>query len=79
MFHFTDLAPYYKVSGLHQKGCPIRRSTDRRLLASPRSVSSLATSFFAIRCHGIPRMLLLYLFVLFIVALYSVFNILRVT
>ena len=79
MFHFADFAPYYKVSGLHQKGCPIRIFTDQKLLAFPRNVSPLAASFFAVRCHGIPRMLLIYLIIHFIVALYSVFNILRVT
>ena len=50
MFHFADFAPYYKVSGLHQKGCPIRIFTDQKLLAFPRNVSPLATSFFAVRC-----------------------------
>ena len=69
MFHFADFAPYYKVSGLHQKGCPIRTFTDQGLLATPRNISLLAASFFAVSCHGIPRMLLIYLFFHFIIAL----------
>ena len=63
MFHFTDLAPYNKVSGLHQKSCLIRKFTDQRLLAPPRDVSPLAASFVAVKCHGIPRMLLTYLII----------------
>ena len=51
MFHFADYAPD-RVLGFHQVGCPIRRFTDRRLLASPRNVSPLAASFIAVRCHG---------------------------
>ena len=62
MFHFTDFAPYNKVSGLLQKGYPIRTPPDRELFAFPRRISLLAASFIAVRCHGIPRMLLIYLF-----------------
>ena len=51
MFHFADFAPDYQVSGLHQKGCPIRKFTDQKLLAFPRNVSPLAASFIAVRCH----------------------------
>ena len=36
-------------------GCPIRKSSDLGLLASTRSLSQLATSFFASRCLGILR------------------------
>src|ERR687886_109524 len=36
-------------------GCPIRTSPDHRLLPAPRSVSSVATSFFASVCLGIHR------------------------
>ena len=36
-----------------QEGCPIRRSPDQRLLAAPRSLSQLATSFIAGRNRGI--------------------------
>ena len=41
-------------------GCPIRRSTDQRLLAAPRGFSQRATSFIASWCQGIHRMPLLY-------------------
>ncbi len=36
-----------------QVGCPIRRSPDRSLCATPRSISVLVPSFFASRCQGI--------------------------
>ena len=41
-------------------GCPIRRSTDQRLLAAPRGFSQRATSFIASWCQGIHRMPLSY-------------------
>jgi hypothetical protein len=34
-------------------GCPIRKSADQRLLAPPRSLSQLTTSFLACPCQGI--------------------------
>ena len=37
----------------HRLGSPIRKSPDHRLLASPRSLSQLATSFFAYLRQGI--------------------------
>ena len=37
-------------------GCPIRMSTDQRLLAAPRGFSQRATSFIASWCQGIHRM-----------------------
>ena len=37
-------------------GCPIRTSTDQRLLAAPRGFSQRATSFIASWCQGIHRM-----------------------
>lgn len=37
-------------------GCPIRISTDLRLLAAPRGFSQLATSFFGPKRQGIHRM-----------------------
>ena len=37
----------------HQLGFPIRKSPDRRLLASPRGLSQLTTSFIACLCQGI--------------------------
>ncbi len=36
-------------------GCPIRISTDQRLLAAPRGFSQRATSFIASWCQGIHR------------------------
>ena len=53
MFHFADFASY-RISGSLQKGYPIRKFTDRKLLAFPRNVSPLAASFIAVRCHGHP-------------------------
>ena len=41
-------------------GCPIRISTDQRLLAAPRGFSQRATSFIASWCQGIHRMPFLY-------------------
>jgi hypothetical protein len=38
----------------HRLGSPIQKSPDRRLLASPRSLSQLATSFIAFQRQGIP-------------------------
>ena len=38
---------------LHSVGSPIRKSPDHRLLASPRGLSQLATSFIAYLCQGI--------------------------
>jgi hypothetical protein len=37
-------------------GCPIRRSRDQRLLASPPGFSQRATSFIASQCQGIHQM-----------------------
>jgi hypothetical protein len=37
-------------------GCPIRRSGDQRVLASPPGLSQRATSFIASRCQGIHQM-----------------------
>ncbi len=36
-------------------GYPIRKSTNQRLFASPRSLSQLITSFFAVESQGIPH------------------------
>ena len=41
--------------GFAQVGFPIRKSPDQRLCAAPRSLSQLATSFFACLCQGIHR------------------------
>ncbi len=37
-------------------GCPIRRSSDQCLVAAPRCVSPLPTSFIGTQCQGIHRM-----------------------
>ncbi len=37
-------------------GCPIRKSTDQRLLAAPRGLSQRAASFIASQCQGIHQM-----------------------
>ena len=37
-------------------GCPIRKSTDQSLLATPRGLSQRATSFIASQCQGIHQM-----------------------
>jgi hypothetical protein len=48
--------PIYSAQDIgctHPMGSPIRKSPDHRLLASPRSLSQLATSFFACLRQGI--------------------------
>jgi hypothetical protein len=50
--------PMYSVGrtqALPWMGCPIRRSSDQRLLAAPRSISSPATSFIGSWRQGIHR------------------------
>ncbi len=37
-------------------GCPIRKSPDQSLLATPRGLSQRATSFIASQCQGIHQM-----------------------
>jgi hypothetical protein len=59
MFQFPGFAsPTYVFSERYPKGvgCPIRTSTDQRLLAAPRGFSQRATSFIASWCQGIHRM-----------------------
>src|SRR5256886_7634904 len=59
MFHFPALASMalciqaIDTCLLQQVGCPIRTSPDRRLLAAPRSLSQLTTSFIASWRQGI--------------------------
>ncbi len=48
----------YDIPTLLEMGCPIRIPPDHSLLAAPRSFSQLSASFFAFRCQGIPRLLL---------------------
>ena len=59
MFQFPGFAsPAYEFNGRYPigVGCPIRTSTDQRLLAAPRGFSQRATSFIASWCQGIHRM-----------------------
>ena len=44
---------YRTVTGLIQPGFPIRKSTDRRLLSTPRGLSQIAASFVGSWCQGI--------------------------
>jgi hypothetical protein len=52
-----SLAPDYEfigpLYGFTVQGFPIRKSPDQRLLAAPRGLSQLATSFIASYCQGI--------------------------
>jgi hypothetical protein len=43
------------IPGMRREGCPIRKSADQIECADPRSLSQLATSFFASGSPGIPR------------------------
>ncbi len=60
MFQFAGFAsPSYGFRRRYPQqrvGCPIRRSADQRLLASPRGLSQRATSFIASQCQGIHQM-----------------------
>ena len=59
MFQFPGFASYaYGFSARYPKGvgCPIRTSTDQRLLAAPHGFSQRATSFIASWRQGIHRM-----------------------
>ena len=63
IFQFPGFAsPHYGFMWRYPKGvgCPIRISTDQRLLAAPRGFSQRATSFIASWCQGIHRMPFLY-------------------
>jgi hypothetical protein len=58
MFQFPGLATYgYEFTAgfrvLTPSGFPIRKSPDQSLLAAPRSLSQLSTSFIASDCLGI--------------------------
>ena len=55
MFQFGRLAHHKWCL----RGCPIRKSSDQRFFAAPRSLSQLYTSFIASLCQGIRRVLLL--------------------
>ena len=52
MFHFPTWASHHlciqwRIGGINRLGFPIRKSSDHGLLAAPRGLSQLATSFFA--------------------------------
>ena len=47
--------PHSRATGLLPSGCPIRKSSDQWMLAPPRGLSQLATSFFGVWRQGIPR------------------------
>ena len=54
MFQFPALASYYaRCHSFRMTGCPIRKSSDQRLFAPPRSLSQLITSFIASESQGI--------------------------
>ena len=59
---FTSLrSPLYPMDSdidtcQRQVGFPIRKSPDQSLLAAPRGLSQLATSFITSRCQGIHHM-----------------------
>jgi hypothetical protein len=55
-FSSQGLLPYcYGYHVFYMVGCPIRKSSDRKLFALPRSLSQLITSFFACESLGIPH------------------------
>jgi hypothetical protein len=58
MFQFGRFAHPYGCL----RGCPIRKSSDQRFCAAPRSLSQLYTSFIASLCQGIHRVPLLSFF-----------------
>ncbi len=60
MFQFPGLATaqlciHYGLAGSPSAGFPIRKSPDQSLLAAPRSLSQLSTSFIASNDLGIHR------------------------
>jgi hypothetical protein len=56
MFQFAGFARTMPMDSAGRiLGCPIRKPPDQCLLPAPRSVSSVATSFFASACLGIHR------------------------
>ena len=48
----------YDILGWAKMGCPIRKSSDHGLFATPRSISLLTTSFIALVCLAIHHRLL---------------------
>ena len=58
---FSPYGGYYTFSIV---GCPIRKSSDQWIFASPRCLSQLVTSFVASESQGIPHTLFLTFFVI---------------
>ena len=57
MFQFAGFASILRRTDTARAvGCPIRKSSDHRVLPPPRSLSQGATSFIASRCQGIHQM-----------------------
>ena len=57
MFQFAGFASILcRTDTARAVGCPIRKSSDHRVLPPPRSLSQGATSFIASRCQGIHQM-----------------------
>ena len=50
---FIQLCIHCMMTGLIQPGFPIRKSTDRCLLSTPRGLSQIAASFVGSWCQGI--------------------------
>jgi hypothetical protein len=61
----------YGMTGLQMPGCPIRKSSDQRLFAPPRSLSQLITSFIASESQGIHHAPLLTFFSVHIITFLS--------
>ena len=59
MFQFPTFASLTGWQAFNLPGCPIRKSEDQRLFASPPSLSQLITSFVASESQGIHRLPLL--------------------
>ena len=59
MFQFPAFASQTRWQVFNLPGCPIRRSRDQGLFASPPGFSQLITSFFASESQGIHRLPLL--------------------
>ena len=51
---YIYLCIQYMLTGLHQPGCPIRKSTGQSLLSTNRGLSQIAASFVGSWCQGIP-------------------------
>ncbi len=59
-----DLSPTAQIFQVSKVGFPIRKSTDQRVFAPPRSLSQRITSFIACACQGIHQSPLRHLIIL---------------